>query len=123
MKKDNIVKTKSLEFALLIIKVGQYLQIEKKEYILSKQAIRSGTSIGAIIQESEHAQSKADFIHKLSISLKEANETEYWIELLFKSGYIDINCYNELDISIKELLRLLISIIKSSKAGYVRATN
>lgn len=87
--RENILRTKSFDFALRIIKLFQYLSEDKKEYVLSKQLLRSGTSIGANIRESEHAQSRADFIHKLSISLKEANETDYWIELLFKSGYLE----------------------------------
>ena len=91
--KENIVKNKSFEFALRIISLSKYLQEEKHEYILSKQCMRSGTSIGANIRESEHAESKADFIHKLSISLKEANETQYWLELLYKSDYIDETAY------------------------------
>ncbi|SKC23452.1 four helix bundle protein [Alkalitalea saponilacus] len=83
--------------------------------MLSKQLLRSGTSIGAMVKESEHAESKADFIHKLSIALKEANETEYWIELLYKSDYIDDDIFNSIYTDVKEVLRILISIIKSSK--------
>lgn len=81
--KENIIKTKSFDFALRTIRLYQYLQIEKKEFILSKQLLRCGTSIGAMVRESEQAESKSDFIHKLAIAQKEANETEYWIELLF----------------------------------------
>jgi len=84
--KENIIKNKSFGFALRMIKLYQYLKDEKKEYTLSKQLLRSGTSVGAMIRESEQAESKADFIHKLAIAQKEANETEYWIELLFQSG-------------------------------------
>ncbi len=86
---ENIIKTKSFSFALRIIKLYQYLQSEKKEFIHSKQLIRSGTSIGAMIRESEQAESKLDFIHKLAIVQKEANDTEYWTELLHLSEYID----------------------------------
>ncbi len=82
--KENIIKNKSFEFALRIIKLYKHLQSEK-EYILSKQILRSGTSVGALVRESEHAQSTADFIHKLSIAQKEANESEYWLELLHQS--------------------------------------
>jgi four helix bundle protein len=88
-----------------------------KEYVLSKQLLRSGTAIGALVREAEHAESKADFIHKLSIALKEANETEYWIELLQQSGYLNDNDFESLFNEITELLRLLISIIKSSKSN------
>ncbi len=87
--KKNVVKDKSFEFALIIVNCYKFLTNEKKEYVLSKQLLRSGTSIGANIRESEHGQSRTDFIHKLSISLKEANETEYCIELLHKSDYLD----------------------------------
>jgi four helix bundle protein len=81
--KENIIKNKSFDFALRIVKLYQYLVEEKKEYILSKQLLRSGTSIGAMVRESEYAESKADFIHKLYIALKEANESLYWLELLY----------------------------------------
>ena len=89
MGTDNPVRDKSFGFALRIVKLYQYLKEEKREYVLSKQVLRSGTAIGALIRESQYAESKADFIHKLAISLKEANETEYWIELLFQSGYLE----------------------------------
>ena len=77
--KKNIVKDKSFDFAIRIVKLYQYLTTEKNEYILSKQLLRSGTSVGAMVRESEHAQSKADFIHKLSIAQKESNEILYWL--------------------------------------------
>jgi len=112
---ENVVKIKSFDFALRIVKLYQFLVNEKKEFVLSKQLLRSGTSIGANIREGEHAESKADFIHKLSISLKEANESEYWIELLFKANYLDEIQYKSINKDLKELLKLLISIIKSSK--------
>ena len=79
---DNVVANKSYVFALRIIKLYKFLTSKHKEFILSKQVLRSGTSIGALVRESEHAQSRADFIHKLSIALKEANETQYWLMLL-----------------------------------------
>jgi len=81
--KENIVKDKSFKFAIRIINLYKYLKTEHKEYVLSQQIIRSGTSVGAIIRESEHAESIKDFIHKLSIGLKEINETEYWLDLVF----------------------------------------
>jgi four helix bundle protein len=113
--KENIIKNKSFEFALRIIQLYKYLINEKKEYIISKQMLRSGTAVGALVRESEHAESKADFIHKLSIALKEANETEYWLDLLYQSLFIDKNQYTSTSDDIKEILRLLISIIKTSK--------
>jgi four helix bundle protein len=115
MKKDNILKDKSFLFALRIIKCYQYLQTEKKEFVLSKQLLRCGTSIGANIREGEQAQSRIDFIHKLSISLKETNETEYWLELLNQSGYLESKLFDSLYKDCKELLKLLTSIIKTSK--------
>jgi len=100
---------------LRIVKFYQYLSEEKKEFVLSKQLLRSGAAIGAMIRESEHAESKSDFIHKLSIALKEANESEYWIELLFKSNLIDNKSFQSIQNDITELLKLLTSIIKTSK--------
>jgi four helix bundle protein len=102
-------------FALRIIQLVQYLQIEKKEYVLSKQILKSGTSIGALIREAEFGQSKKDFINKLSISLKEANETEYWLNLLHDSKYIDKDLYLSLQSDCKELIAMLVSSIKTSK--------
>ncbi len=113
--KENVVKLKSFEFALRIVKLYQYLIEQKKEFVLSKQLLRSGTAIGALIRESEHAESKADFIHKLSISLKEANETEYWIELLYKSKFIAEKSFLSIQTDITEILKLLTAIIKKSK--------
>ncbi|MBN8838190.1 MAG: four helix bundle protein [Sphingobacteriia bacterium] len=101
MKKENILKEKSFAFALRIVKCNQYLCSEKQEHILSKQLLRSGTSIGANIREAEQAQSKTDFIHKLSIALKEANETEYWLELLHQSGYLDQKLFESLNSDCK----------------------
>ncbi len=115
--KTNIIKEKSFDFALRIVKLYQFLVNDKKEFVLSKQLLRSGTSVGASVRESEHAESKADFIHKLSIALKEANETDYWIELLFRSEYLAENEYNSLKNDIDELLKILVSILKTSKAN------
>ena len=95
--KENVVKNKSFTFALRIVKMYQFLCEQKKEFILSKQLLRSGTAIGALVREAEQAESPADFIHKMAIALKEANETEYWIELLFQSNYIDETAYNSGD--------------------------
>jgi four helix bundle protein len=115
MAGDNVVKDKSFQFALRIVKLYRYLKDEKKEYVLSKQILRSETAIGALIRESQHAESKADFIHKLAIALKEANETDYWIELLYQSGYLEEKSYQSIHVDINELLSLLISIIKKTK--------
>jgi four helix bundle protein len=114
MEKRNVIKEKSFAFAIEIIFLYKVLA-ERKEFVLSKQMLRSGTSIGANIREAEHAQSKADFIHKLSISLKEANETEYWIDLLFETKYITEVEFQNIKPKIIELLKLLTSIINTSK--------
>lgn len=110
-----MVKDKSFAFALRIVKLNRYLVEQKKEYVLSKQILLSGTAIGALVREAEQAESKADFVHKLAIALKEANETEYWIELLFQSGYLEENSYQSIHKDLKELLKLLTSILKRSK--------
>jgi four helix bundle protein len=88
--KKNVVKDKSFQFAIRIVNLSKFL-IEKKEFVISKQILRSGTAVGALIRESEHAESKPDFIHKLSIALKEANESDYWIDLLFETDYLNEN--------------------------------
>lgn len=111
----NIIKEKSFLFALIIIKLYRYLTEQKKEYVMSKQVLRSGTAIGALVRESEYAESKADFIHKLAIALKEANETEYWLELLHQSSYINSKSFQSIATDLTELLKLLIAIVKKSK--------
>jgi len=115
MKTENAIRDKSFLFPLRVVKCYKYLQAEQKEFVLSKQFLRSGTAIGALIVEAEQAQSKADFVHKLYIALKEANETQYWLELLHQSGYIDETGYKSISEDCKELLKLLTSIIKTSK--------
>ncbi len=113
--RENVVKNKSFAFALRIIKIYQFLCEQKKEFVMSKQLLRSGTAIGALVREAEQAESRKDFIHKMAIALKEANETEYWIELLFQSNYLDKTIYNSAKEDLIELLKLLTSIIKSAK--------
>ncbi|MDE5849610.1 MAG: four helix bundle protein [Muribaculaceae bacterium] len=102
---------KSEAFALRIIELYKYLTWEKREFILSKQILRSGTSIGANIVESEFSESSADFIHKLTISQKEAGETLYWLRLLVKSGYLDQNWFTSLYNDGEEIIKILTSII------------
>jgi four helix bundle protein len=116
MKTNNVVKDKSFAFALRIVKMYQYLSEEKREYVLSKQLLRSGTAIGALVREAEQAESKADFIHKMAIALKEANESDYWIELLFRSDYLDQKSYQSIQADLTKLLKLLTAIIKTAKA-------
>lgn len=97
------------------MKLYKYLCKEQSEFVLSKQLLRSGTAIGALQRESEYAQSKADFIHKLSISQKECNESIYWLELLFNADYITEPMFISLKTDAEELLKMLTSIIKTSK--------
>ena len=113
----NVVKEKSFAFALRVVKLSQYLNQEKREYVLSKQLLRSGTAIGALVRESEHAESRADFIHKLAIALKETNETQYWLELLHQADYIDAKGFGSINQDCVELLKLLTAIIKSTKSN------
>lgn len=112
---DNIIKAKSFNFALRIVKLYQFLSTEKKEFVLSKQLLRSGTSIGALVRESEQAESKPDCIHKLAIAQKEANESDYWLELLFQSDYLNDTQYQSLKSDIVEINKILASIIITTK--------
>ena len=113
----NVVQEKSFAFAIRIVNLHRFLSSEKKEYVLSKQLLRSGTAIGALVREAEHAESKADFVHKLAIALKEANETEYWILLLRETNYLTVPESESILSETTELLKLLTSIIKSTKRG------
>ena len=114
-KSKSPLRDKSYAFAINIVKLSQSLVSEKKEYVLSKQVLRSGTAIGALIRESEFAASKADFINKLTVSLKEANETEYWLMLLYDTSYLDNEEFLQLQSACKELIAMLVSYIKTSK--------
>lgn len=113
--KENIIKDKSFAFAIRVVKLARYLQSERKEFVLSRQVLRSGTAIGALVREAEHAESKADFIHKMSIALKEANETLYWLELFYQSDYITDQSFASIQPDSEELVKLLVSIVKTSK--------
>ena len=115
MQNDNILYAKSYAFAIRSVNLARFLKEEKKEYILSKQVLRSGTAICALISEAEFAQSTADFINKLTVGLKEANETKYWINLLHDTQYLTETMYNSLIADIKEVISLLVSIIKKLK--------
>ncbi len=113
--KENILIDKSIDFAARIIKLCKFLEDSKKEHIISKQIIRSGTSIGANINEAQYGNSKADFVSKLHISLKETAETEYWLRLLFKSDYIDDKMFDSLLNDCLEVKKILISSINTAK--------
>ncbi|HFK5555367.1 TPA: four helix bundle protein [Elizabethkingia anophelis] len=115
MKEDNIIKQKSFDFAVRVIKLYQYLSNDKKEFILSKQILRSGTSVGAMIRESEHAQSKSEFIHKLSIAQKEINETIYWLELFQATDYLSAQEFESINEDAVDIIKLVTSIIKTTK--------
>ena len=112
---DNPVKEKSYKFAVRIVRLYKFLAEEKREYILSKQVLRSGSAIGANVKAALQAESRADFIHKLAIALKEASETEYWLELLQETDYLDAAAFHSIHSDCLELIKLLTSIIKSSK--------
>ncbi len=113
--KSNVIALKTEAFADRIVKARRYLLENKKEYRLSDQLLRSGTSIGALVKESQFAQSKADFINKLYIALKEANETIYWIERLYNGQYFTKPMYESIMKDAQEIRAILISIVKSSK--------
>lgn len=115
MKSKSIVYKKAFDFSIRVIKLYKYLTKEKKEYILSKQVLRSGTSVGANIKEALYGQSTKDYIHKMNISLKEAGETEYWLELLIETGYIDRKQGEDLLEDCVELIKMLVSIVKTSR--------
>ena len=115
MVENNVLADKTVSFAARIVKCCQYLEKEKKEFVMSKQLLRSGTSIGANIHEAIFGQSKADFISKLNISLKEASETSYWIVVLKSGGYLDESAYASLKKDVDEIIRILISSIKTTR--------
>ena len=116
--RENAVQEKSLQFAVRIVKLCRIIRNEKHEYELASQLLRSGTSIGANISESKNAQSRNDFINKLNVALKEGDETEYWLTLLYKAEILDKRSYDFIHADCAELIRLLTSIIKTSKDVY-----
>lgn len=115
MKVENMIVDKSKAFAIRIIRLYQHLCSNKKEYVLSKQVLRSGTSIGANVKEAQRAQSKKDFIAKMSIASKEASETEYWLELLHDTDYIGDSEFTSIHADCIEIIKLLVSIVKTSQ--------
>jgi four helix bundle protein len=115
--KESALTVKSYSFAVRIVGMFQHLTEQKREFVLSKQCLRSGTSIGALVRESAFAESKPDFIHKLTISAKEANETSYWLSLLKDTDYIDENAFNSISKDCDELIKLLTTSIKTSKSS------
>lgn len=113
--KENIIKDKSFGFAVRIVNLYKFLCEEKREYILSKQLLRSGTSVGAMVRESEFAETKRDFIHKMSIAQKEMNEAIYWLELLQETNIIADNQFQNINNDAVEIMKIITSIIKSAK--------
>ena len=110
-----MIGEKSFQFAIRIVKLCRFLQQEKKEYILSRQLLRAGTSIGANVSEAKQGQSRADFLSKNAIALKEAEETDYWLRLLFATDYLTTAEYNSMINDCRELERILTSIVKTTK--------
>ena len=115
MTQDNILMDKSIDFAIRMAKCYRYLMEEKNEYIMSKQMFRSGTSIGANIHEGVQAQSKADFVSKLNISLKEASETSFWLKVLHRARHLEEKLYESLKADLDSIIRILVASIKTSK--------
>lgn len=114
--KENVLKTKSFDFAVRIVKLYKFLKKEHNEFILSQQIVRSGTSVGALFREAEHGESLKDFIHKLTIGLKEANESKYWLDLLYATEFITKRIYDSMNKDCEELLKLLTASVKTSKS-------
>ena len=114
--KENTVETKSKEFAVRIVRLYQFLTEEKREFVLSKQLLRAGTSIGANVREGTQAFSRNDFVFKMNTALKESNETCYWLELLYETDYLSQPQFDSIYADAHELLKLLTAIIKTAKA-------
>jgi len=121
--KKSMLKTKSFLFAVRIVNMYKYLCEEKKEFVLSKQILRSGTSVGAMVREAEHSESKSDFIHKIAIAQKEINETIYWLELLCETKYISKKEFESINIDAVELIKMITASIKTAKSNLTVTTN
>lgn len=113
--RESVLKTKSYAFAIRIVKLSQNLVTEHKEFVLSKQILRSGTSVGALIREAEYGQSRADFRHKMSIALKEASETDYWLQILRDTGYLNEALFSSLSSDCIELIKMLTATVKKTQ--------
>ena len=115
MKEDNIIEEKSFEFAVRTVNLYKYLTSEKQEFVISKQLLRSGTSVGANVSEAQQAQSPLDFLSKMSIALKESYESDYWLRLLHRTEYLNKDEFNSIITDCRTISKLLVSIIKSTK--------
>ena len=111
---DNIIENKSFQFAIRMVNLYKHLTLEKKEYVMSKQLLRCGTSVGVNVAEGERGQTKADFYYKMSIALKEANETYYWLRLLCKTDYLTDKEFHSMENDVKEIIAILTSICKKT---------
>ena len=111
----SVLVDKSYNFSIRMVKLNQYLHNEKKEYVLSKQLLRSGTAVGALVAEAQYAQSKADFINKLQVALKEANESKYWIRLLHDTEFLTLQMFESILPDIEALIKMLTSSINTTK--------
>jgi four helix bundle protein len=116
----SVIRDKSFSLAIRIVKLYQYLKTEKTEFVMSKQILRSGTSVGANIREAEQAESKKDFIHKLSIAQKEANETIYWLELLRATEFIDDKSFESIHQDTTEVMKIISKSIITSKKNLAK---
>ena len=121
--KENVIKDKTFAFAIRIVKLHQYLCKEKNEFTLSKQILRSGTSVGAMIREAEHAETKKDFIHKMAVAQKEINETIYWLDLLKETDYLTVPYHESIYIDAIEIIKIITSILRSSKDNIINSVN
>lgn len=115
MLKENILKQKSFDFAVRMVNLYKFLKKKYNEFILSQQIAASGTAIGTLISETEHAESTRDFLHKLNISLKEANESKYWLDILYATKFINKKMYESLNTDFEELLKMLIASVKTTQ--------
>jgi four helix bundle protein len=120
---ESILKIKSFRFAVRIVDLYKYLCEEKKEFIMSKQILRSGTSVGANIREAEHSESKADFIHKMAIAQKEINESLYWLELMQTTDYISLQEFGSINVDAIEIIKMITSTIKTAKGNIKKANH
>jgi four helix bundle protein len=112
---SSVIGPKAISFAIRVVHTSRLLMDVNKEFVLSKQLLRSGTAIGALVREAEHAESPSDFLHKMNIALKEANETDYWLMLLAETNYLTNEAYGPLKDDCQEIIRILASIVKTMK--------
>ena len=120
---ENVIKNKTFAFAVRIVKLYKYMCDEKREFTLSKQLLRSGTSVGAMVREAECAETTKDFLHKLAIAQKEINETIYWLALLKETDYLESHYYQSINVDTIEIIKILTSVIRSTKQNVTKHSN